>query len=108
MQSNPLWSLRSVRASRAYHRAYAVAKIAGIEMCRDIIAATRPISRSHANKLYGAGDNYDPQNSHVIPAIIRKLHEAKIKGQKTSVIWGTGTRLGNSSIVTTWLMHVCF
>jgi GDP-L-fucose synthase len=41
--------------------------------------------------LYGAGDNYHPENSHVIPAIIRRLHEAKINNQATVTIWGTGT-----------------
>ena len=76
------------------NRAYAVAKIAGIEMCRAYNQQheTQYLAAMPTN-LYGAGDNYDPQNSHVIPAIIRKLHEAKIKGQKTSVIWGTGTPL---------------
>ena len=41
--------------------------------------------------LYGPGDNYHPENSHVIPALIRKFHEAKVRGDKTVTVWGTGT-----------------
>lgn len=73
------------------NRPYAVAKIAGIEMCW-------AYNRQHGTEflaamptnLYGPNDNYDPQNSHVIAALIRKCHEAKMKGDPHIVIWGTG------------------
>jgi len=71
---------------------YAIAKIAGIKLCQayrkqygdDFISAM-------PTNLYGPGDNYHPQNSHVIPALIRKAHEAKLAGASTMEIWGTGT-----------------
>lgn len=73
---------------------YAIAKIAGIKLCEnyrrqygcDFISAM-------PTNLYGPGDNYDLQNSHVIPALIRKFHEAKVKGDKEVVVWGTGAPL---------------
>lgn len=72
--------------------AYAVAKIAGIEMCRSY-------NRQHGTKflaamptnLYGVGDNYDLENSHVLPALLRKIHKAKLEGAAKVPIWGTGT-----------------
>jgi GDP-L-fucose synthase len=72
--------------------AYAMAKIAGIEMCRAYNEqyGTRNLAVMPAN-LYGPGDNYDPQTSHVLPALIRKMHEAKVRGDKKVVIWGSGT-----------------
>ncbi len=71
---------------------YAVAKIAGIKMCQayrrqygcDFIAAM-------PTNLYGPNDNYDPQNSHVLPALIRKFHEARVSGAREVVCWGTGS-----------------
>lgn len=71
--------------------AYAVAKIAGLEMCRAYNAqhGTHYLGVMPTN-LYGPGDNYDPQNSHVLPALIRKMHEAKTRGDKEVVIWGSG------------------
>jgi GDP-L-fucose synthase len=76
---------------------YAIAKIAGIKMCDAYNRqyGTNFLSVMPTN-LYGLGDNYDLENSHVIPALIRKTHEAKIQSQVTShkspvVIWGTGT-----------------
>lgn len=71
--------------------AYALAKIAGIEMCRAYNQqhGTQFLSVMPTN-LYGPGDNYDPQNSHVLPALIRKMHEAKTRGDKEVVIWGSG------------------
>lgn len=71
---------------------YALAKIAGIKMCQayraqygfDAIAAM-------PTNLYGPGDNYHPENSHVIPALIRRFHEAKQAGKNEVAIWGTGT-----------------
>lgn len=73
-------------------RSYAVSKIAGIEMCRayrhqygsDFVAVIPP-------NLYGPGDNYHPENSHVVAGILRRAHEAKIKGETTLKIWGDGT-----------------
>ncbi|RFS23939.1 GDP-L-fucose synthase [Chitinophaga silvatica] len=71
---------------------YAIAKIAGIEMCDAYRAqyGCNFISVMPTN-LYGPNDNYNPQNSHVLPAMIRKMHEAKIEGKSEVVIWGTGT-----------------
>ncbi len=71
---------------------YAVAKIAGIKMCQAYNRehGTNFISVMPTN-LYGPGDNFDLQNSHVIPALIRKFHEAKQEGRDKVVIWGSGT-----------------
>lgn len=71
---------------------YAVAKIAGLKMCQayrrqygvDFISAM-------PTNLYGPGDNFDLMSSHVVPALMRKLHEAKQSGQESVVIWGTGS-----------------
>ena len=71
---------------------YAIAKIAGIKMC-DAYRAQYDcnfISVMPTN-LYGYNDNYHPQNSHVLPALIRKFHEAKLEGKNKVVIWGTGS-----------------
>ena len=72
--------------------AYAIAKIAGIKMCQDFNKqySTNFISVMPTN-LYGPNDNYDLNNSHVLPALIRKFHEAKIEGKEKVEIWGTGT-----------------
>ena len=74
------------------NRPYALAKIAGIEMCWSYNRqyGTRYLAAMPTN-LYGPGDNYHPENSHVIPALIRKFHEAKVSGAKKVVVWGTGT-----------------
>ena len=58
--------------------------------------------------LYGPGDNYHPENSHVIPGMIRRFHEAKEAGAEEVSIWGTGTPDGSSYTVKTWQMHVSF
>lgn len=71
---------------------YAIAKIAGIKMCdayRDQYGCNF-ISVMPTN-LYGYNDNYHPQNSHVLPALIRKVHEAKVKDEKQVVVWGSGS-----------------
>jgi len=76
----------------ATNRPYALAKIAGIEMCWSY-------NRQHGTKwlaamptnLYGPGDNYDLNNSHVMPALIRKMHEAKVAEVKEVELWGSGT-----------------
>ena len=72
--------------------AYAIAKIAGIKMCQSYNEqyGTNFISAMPTN-LYGPNDNYDLNNSHVLPAMIRKFHEAKLEGKKSVEIWGTGT-----------------
>lgn len=75
---------------------YAVAKIAGIKLCESY---NRQYGQSHGvdyrsvmpTNLYGPGDNYHPENSHVIPALIRRFHEAKLTGAPSVLIWGTGT-----------------
>ena len=75
---------------------YAIAKIAGIKLCESY---NRQYGHSHGvdyrsvmpTNLYGPGDNYHPENSHVIPALIRRFHEAKVQHAPTVAIWGTGT-----------------
>jgi len=75
---------------------YAIAKIAGVKMCESY---NRQYGQSHGidyrsvmpTNLYGPGDNYHPENSHVIPALIRRFHEAKVNNLPEVVIWGTGT-----------------
>jgi GDP-L-fucose synthase len=75
---------------------YAIAKIAGIKLCESY---NRQYGQSHEidyrsvmpTNLYGPGDNYHPENSHVIPALIRRFHEAKVSDSKEVFIWGTGT-----------------
>ena len=74
---------------------YAIAKIAGIKLCESY---NRQYGLSHGidyrsvmpTNLYGSGDNYHPENSHVIPGLIRRFHEAKISQAPKVVIWGTG------------------
>jgi len=71
---------------------YAVAKIAGIKLCESY---NRQYGRDYRSvmptNLYGPGDNYHPENSHVIPALIRRFHEAKLAGAPEVAIWGTGS-----------------
>lgn len=71
---------------------YAIAKIAGIKMAE---AYRRQYGRDFLSvmptNLYGPGDNYHPEHSHVVAALIRRFHEAKVTGAKTVVVWGTGT-----------------
>lgn len=71
--------------------AYAIAKIAGIKMCQSYHKqyGSNFISAMPTN-LYGPGDNYDLKNSHVLPALIRKFHEAKLNDAPTVTVWGTG------------------
>jgi GDP-L-fucose synthase len=73
------------------NRPYAVAKIAGIEMCwaYNRQYGTRYLCAMPTN-LYGPGDNYDLQTSHVLPALMRKFHEAKLRGERPVTVWGTG------------------
>lgn len=76
------------------NRPYAIAKIAGLEMCWSCNRqyGTRYLAAMPTN-LYGPGDNYDLQTSHVLPALIRKIHEAKRLLQPEVVVWGTGIPL---------------
>ena len=71
---------------------YAIAKIAGIKLCESY---NRQYGRDYRSvmptNLYGPGDNYHPENSHVIPALIRRFHEAKVNREPNVTIWGTGT-----------------
>ena len=74
---------------------YAIAKIAGIKMCESYnrqYGATHGVDYRSVmpTNLYGPGDNYHPENSHVIPALIRRFHEAKVSGTPQVVIWGSG------------------
>lgn len=70
---------------------YAIAKIAGIKLCESYNRqyGTKYVSAMPTN-LYGPNDNYDLANSHVLPALIRKAHEAKLRGDEEFVVWGTG------------------
>ncbi len=74
------------------NRPYALAKIAGIEMCWSYNRqyGTRFLAAMPTN-LYGPGDNYHPTNSHVIPALLRKFHAAKVAGEASVTVWGSGT-----------------
>jgi GDP-L-fucose synthase len=71
---------------------YAVAKIAGVKMCQAYRRefGFKAISLMPTN-LYGPGDNFDLQSSHVLPALIRRIHEAKLRGDPSVIVWGTGT-----------------
>lgn len=71
---------------------YAIAKIAGIKLCESYNRQYGVDYRSvMPTNLYGPGDNYHPENSHVIPALIRRFHEAKVLNKPEVIIWGTGT-----------------
>jgi GDP-L-fucose synthase len=76
------------------NRPYAMAKLAGLEMCW---AYNRQYGTQYLcampTNLYGPGDNYDPETSHVLPALIRKFHEAKAHGEEVVTLWGTGVPL---------------
>jgi len=75
----------------ATNEPYAIAKIAGIKMCESY---NRQYGRDYRSimptNLYGPGDNFHPQNSHVLPALMLRFHEAKINGDKEVVVWGSG------------------
>jgi GDP-L-fucose synthase len=76
------------------NEAYAIAKISGIKMCEYYRKqyGCNFISAMPTN-MYGYGDNYHPQNSHVLPALLRRFHEAKISGAESVTIWGSGKPL---------------
>ena len=74
------------------NEAYAIAKIAGLKMCQHYRAQYGLMYHSAMpTNLYGPGDNYHSENSHVIPAMIRRFHEAKERGDSNVTIWGSGT-----------------
>lgn len=76
------------------NEAYAIAKIAGLKMCEAYAKQYGMASVTlMSTNLYGPGDNFDLEKSHVIPALIRKAHEAKLAGQDSMEVWGTGTPL---------------
>lgn len=76
----------------ATNEPYAIAKIAGIKLCESYNRQHGTDYRSvMPTNLYGPGDNFHPENSHVLPALIRRFHEAKQRGQEEVLIWGTGT-----------------
>ncbi|MGZ0657378.1 GDP-L-fucose synthase family protein [Coraliomargarita sp. W4R53] len=76
------------------NEAYAIAKIAGLKMCEFYRRQYGVCYHSAMpTNLYGQGDNYHPQNSHVLPALIRRFHEAKLNAAPEVAIWGTGTPL---------------
>jgi GDP-L-fucose synthase len=76
----------------ATNEPYAIAKIAGIKLCESYNRQYGTDYRSvMPTNLYGPGDNYHPENSHVLPALLRRFHEARAKGLGKVVIWGTGT-----------------
>jgi GDP-L-fucose synthase len=76
------------------NEAFAVAKIAGVEICR---AINKQHGRDYITimpcRLYGVGDTFDPEKSHVIPGLMQRFHEAKLRGDNEIVAWGTGTPL---------------
>ncbi|MNX63634.1 GDP-L-fucose synthase [compost metagenome] len=76
----------------ATNEPYAIAKIAGIKLCESY---NRQYGRDYRSvmptNLYGENDNFHPENSHVIPALMRRFHEAKLRGDSEVVVWGSGT-----------------
>ncbi len=74
------------------NEAYAIAKIAGVKLCQ-YYRQQYGVNYSSAmpTNLYGPGDNYHPENSHVLPGLIRRFHEAAVRGDESVTIWGTGT-----------------
>ena len=90
------------------NEAYAIAKIAGIKLCQayrtqygcDFISAM-------PTNLYGPNDNFDLSSSHVLPAMIRKFHDAREAGRNEVVVWGTGTPGESSFTSTTSPMRAC-
>ena len=83
---------------------YAIAKIAGIKLCQ---AYRRQYGANFISvmptNVYGPGDNYHPENSHVMAGLIRRFHQAKQSRSSSVTVWGTGTPRGNLSSSTTWL-----
>lgn len=72
---------------------YAIAKIAGLKLCEAYRREGSNFISAMPTNLYGPGDNYDPHSSHVLPALIRKFHDARVKGDKVVTCWGSGAPL---------------
>ena len=87
---------------------YAIAKIAGIKMCESYNReyGTNYISAMPTN-MYGYGDNFDLETSHVLPALMRKCHEAKERGDTTFTVWGSGTPMREFMFADVYLMNTC-
>jgi nucleoside-diphosphate-sugar epimerase len=87
---------------------YAIAKIAGIKLCESY---NRQYGRDYRSvmptNLYGPGDNFHPENSHVIPALLRRFHDAVQAGAHEVTIWGTALRCGNFCTWMTWRRPAC-
>lgn len=74
------------------NEAYAIAKIAGIKLCQAYARQyEKPFISAMPTNLYGPGDNFDLANSHVLPALLRKVHEAKLRNDSEVIVWGTGS-----------------
>ena len=88
---------------------YAIAKIAGVKLAQAYSKqyGFRAISLMPTN-LYGPGDNFDLKTSHVLPALIRKAHQARVDDAPEMVVWGTGSPAANSCTSTTWPMRPYF
>ena len=93
MASQPMKEEALLNGSlEATNEPYAIAKITGIKLCESYNRQYGTDYRSvMPTNLYGPGDNYHPENSHVLPALLRRFHEAKIQGLDKVAIWGTGT-----------------
>ena len=87
---------------------YAIAKIAGIKMCESY---NRQYGRDYRSimptNLYGPNDNFHPENSHVIPAMMRRFHDAVLNGSKEILIWVPVIQSVNSFMLRIWLTHPC-
>jgi len=87
---------------------YALAKITGIKLASPIAGSMARISSQSCRPIfYGPGDNYHPEDSHVPAALIRRFHEAKISGQPSATVWGSGKVWRSSSPPTTSAMPAC-
>lgn len=91
------------------NEAYAIAKISGVKLCQ---AYSKQYGRSYIaampTNLYGPGDNYHPDNSHVIPGLIRRFHEAKMKNSAEVVVWGSGKAMREFLYVDDLAEAACF
>ena len=86
---------------------YAIAKIAGIKLCESYNRQYGSDYRSvMPTNLYGINDNFHPENSHVIPALMRRFHEAKESGAPEVIVWGTGTPMREFYMLMIWLPHL--
>ena len=91
------------------NEAYAVAKIAGVKLCQYYsLQYGRSYIAAMPTNLYGRGDNYHPTNSHVVPGLIRRFHEAKMGKQKEVLMWGTAGHYVNFSMSMIWPRRVYF